>query len=130
MKPNRILRIVLGLVTLVPLVYLGTFLVYLSPRLAQLARDQTQGRAAYYHLFSLVLQLHVAAVFVVLILMGVYAVLAYKAPGVPSEKRTSWMVAVCMGSIVVMPVFWYLYVWRSVGGRSRHQSVAAAGAGT
>ena len=47
-----------------------------------------------------------------LILIIVYIVYLYKSSDVPSNKRSLWTFALIVGNIVVMPYFWYQYIWR------------------
>jgi hypothetical protein len=35
---------------------------------------------------------------------------------VPSDKRPKWTELILFGSIITMPVYWYLFLWRQPGG--------------
>lgn len=46
---------------------------------------------------------------------ALYVLFALRSPTVPSSKRSLWVTAIFFGSALVLPFFWYWYVWG--GGR-------------
>ena len=46
------------------------------------------------------------------LLVASYMVYLFKTRHVPSGKRFLWALALFVGNMFVMPIFWLLYVWR------------------
>ena len=48
-----------------------------------------------------------------LVLLGGFMIWAAVSPRVPRGRKKFWQYALLFGSLVTMPIFWYLYVWRT-----------------
>jgi hypothetical protein len=46
------------------------------------------------------------------LLVASYMVYAFKSRHVPSDKKALWAAVLFFGNMLVMPIFWFLYVWR------------------
>ena len=62
--------------------------------------------------FERLVSLHLAMMALIMVLIVVYLVMAYRSPNIPNDKRTFWAVVLFMGNMFAFPVFWYLFVWR------------------
>ena len=100
---SRPLAMLLGLVSVLPLIYLGYFLSHVA--------SLQPGVRPPPMLFESVFSLHLAFMGLTLLLTVIYLVIAYRSPRVPADKRTFWAVVLFMGNVFAFPVFWYLFVW-------------------
>jgi hypothetical protein len=92
----------LGAVTLWVLVYTAYFVVFVLPEPLLLAS--------------------LATTFVLIAaLLAIYLADAHRNRRVPEDRRTPWAVALVMASVLVMPVYWWLYL------RPRAQAARSAG---
>ena len=57
--------------------------------------------------------LHFFTICLMLALMVVYIVLAVTREHFDQTMRTVWIILLCLMNVYVMPVYWYLYVWRA-----------------
>lgn len=112
MKFKRAAAAALGVLTLLPLLYLVVFVTYFFPTLSSLGHPGGIAEEYYFDLFNLTFRLWAAAIVLALALLVFYGVFAHRANIVPIEKRSLWVIGLLVGHIIVMPVFWYLYVWR------------------
>ena len=52
---------------------------------------------------------------VIAVLQITYMVQACRSRRLSGSSKARWVTALLLGSVVVMPFFWYLHVWRPVG---------------
>jgi hypothetical protein len=71
-------------------------------------RDFQQQQAQFNVLF----RVHIAAMVLIWTLIASYIIYIFRTEHVPKEKKALWAVVLFMGSIVAMPVFWVIYVWK------------------
>jgi NADH:ubiquinone oxidoreductase subunit 3 (subunit A) len=62
--------------------------------------------------FGLFFLVHMLTILLTFALMPLYIVLAVKSPEHDQTMRIVWAVLVATMGMLVMPVYWYLYVWR------------------
>jgi len=64
--------------------------------------------------------LHLATILLILMLSATYFFNALRNPRIPDEKRSFWAIAVLVGTVVVMPYYWWCFIRpiRSVDGDS------------
>ena len=55
---------------------------------------------------------HLGAMLWIMILTVVYMVNIVKNPVLKNEMKAVWAVAVFMANVFVMPIYWYLHIWR------------------
>ena len=48
-------------------------------------------------------------------IVGLFIVLAFRARAVPATKRGLWAALIFFGNALVIPFFWYWYIWRASG---------------
>ena len=100
-------RKVLGVVTLWPLIYLVFFFVVVGVAAAQGGGDPDN--AGLFIPFGVLAALHVATMLLIVGLLIVYIRDAYSNPQIEDDKRTFWAVVLFMGSMIAMPIYWWLY---------------------
>jgi hypothetical protein len=49
----------------------------------------------------------------VVVLMVIYIVNVFKNDRVDKDKKVLWAIVLFMGSMIAMPIYWYLYIWKS-----------------
>jgi len=47
---------------------------------------------------------------------------------IDKDKKVLWAVVIFMGSMIAMPIYWYLYIWKQApaGGLPSHASLGSA----
>jgi hypothetical protein len=50
--------------------------------------------------------------FIMIGLLVFYIVHLFKNPAIAGDRRALWAVVLFLGSIIAMPVYWFLYIWR------------------
>ena len=63
--------------------------------------------------FAALFGVHMLSVWLMLGLLPVYIILAVRRPQFDQTTRIVWIVLICLMGTYVMPVYWYLYVWRN-----------------
>jgi hypothetical protein len=56
--------------------------------------------------------LHMFTVLLAMVLLVLYIVHIGMSGRVPRNRMALWIVLVLLGSMLTMPVYWYLYIWR------------------
>jgi hypothetical protein len=102
---SRAIAAVAGIASVLPLVYLVYFVWHITSLETDAAREAP-------------LSLHLAALGLMLVLIGVYLAMVYRSAFVPSEKRTYWAVVLLIANVFALPVFWYVFLWRRADERT------------
>lgn len=106
---SRPVAALLGAANIVPLVYLWFFLSVVTNR-------AKPGHEKDYPLEWL-LPMHIGVMCLIAVLGLIYIVIALRAKSMSLLKRLLWANAVGWASVLVFPVFWYLFVWRKHPGQ-------------
>jgi len=102
-------KIILGVATLWPLLYMGFFFVsFFLPFFAF-----GPGLPASFEVLFL---LHCFTILWTLVLLIIYIVNVFTNDRVEKDTKALWAVVVFMGNVIAMPVYWYLYIWRQPKG--------------
>lgn len=104
-------KLLLGLATLWPVLYLILFFVVIL--LTTLFLPGTPGQPGPPPLIGLILPLHLITMVVVFALMIFYIVNVFRNDRVEKDKKALWAIVLFMGSMIAMPVYWYFYIWKS-----------------
>jgi len=56
--------------------------------------------------------MHIATMLEIMGLLVVYIVHLFKTDRVPKDQKALWAVVIFLGSVLAMPVYWYLYIWK------------------
>ena len=111
MKLNRSAVAVLGILTLVPYVWFGLVLGYYLPRLMSVGQPNGISSEAYFPLFDRVWRTSIGIFITLIALAAVYLIHLHRSELVPKEKRGPWTWMLLLFGFVMMPVYWYRYVW-------------------
>jgi energy-coupling factor transporter transmembrane protein EcfT len=106
MKWSRRTALLILTLTLAPLVYLAYFVLCIVVTVITQAPNES------LWLDSRVLMgLHLATIFLSWMLIAVYLCFLFKTEKVPKDEKAVWAVVLIFMNVLVMPVFWYLYIW-------------------
>jgi hypothetical protein len=117
MELKRSTKILLGLVTIWPIVYTFLFvlaifsMMFLMPFAAG-AIPPKQPESLLIPLgFLSFFAVHLLTILLSVGLMAFYIVRVFKTP-LDQAMKIMWTILICMYGVFAMPVFWYLYIWR------------------
>lgn len=109
-KPAKIL---LGLATLWPIAYLFVFLAFfISMVIGMTNAPGDHGPAAFPTAFIVLFVLHGLTMLWLIGLLVFYIANVFRNDRVQKDMKVLWALVLFMGSMISMPIYWYLYVWR------------------
>jgi hypothetical protein len=100
---NKKLSILILALTLLPLGYILYFIAFVATGRMMLSHEG----------FRFIFKLHMAVIIYTWVLTGFYITYLLKTDKVTAEKKALWAVVLFLGNMMTMPVFWYLYIWKS-----------------
>ena len=104
-------KILLGLATLWPFVYMILFFIFVfSSILFMPSQPGEQSGPPFF--FVVFIALHLLTMLWIMALTVFYMVNVFRNDRVDKDKKVLWAVVIFMGSIIAMPIYWYLYIWR------------------
>jgi predicted permease len=104
---KRSTKLGIGIATLWPAIHVIAFLIFVSV----VDADSPHLQLDSWFLPAL-FGLHCVVMFWMVLLLVAYLRHLYKNDRVPESKRMFWVLALCFGNILTMPVYWYLFVWK------------------
>ena len=108
---NKTLKILLGLVTLWPALYMVIFFAFVFS--AFLFVSSSEGGDPGFPLsFMIIFPLHLLTMIVIVALTIFYIMNVFKNTRVEKDKKVLWAIVLFMGNLVAMPIYWYLYIWK------------------
>ena len=110
MRLSTTAGIVLGLLSLVPAIYMALFFASFVWAAAVGPENDP-----FFENFGIFLAIHLGVLLLMFGLLAFYVVFLFKTPDVKAEMKALWAIVLFFGGPVAMPVFWYLYVWSSRG---------------
>jgi hypothetical protein len=63
-------------------------------------------------IWAVVIPLHILTMLSIMGLTIFYMVNVFRNDRVNKDMKVLWAVVIFMGSIIAMPIYWYLYIWR------------------
>lgn len=111
MKLSKPVKILLGVVTILPPLYLLFFMGFMMFTFATTFSDPSHWKEMF-DLFHVIFILHFSAILLSFALITFYMLYLFKTERVPQDKKALWAAVLFLGSFIAMPIFWYLYVWR------------------
>jgi len=119
--------ITLAVFTVWPLFYMVTSACMISGMMA--SELSGGGDASRLHaVMAVIRRLHFFTMIDIVVLMAIYIVHVFRTDRVPRDKRALWVAVLFFGSIMSMPVYWYLYIWK--GAKQRTTEKGAEGTRT
>lgn len=110
MRISRPYAVLLGVLAFIPIADLVLLLGYLLPTVDRLAQNSSAS-VTYFRWFNIVFWSQVGMFGISLVLVALFAVLAYRVDTVPPRQRSTWILLVTFANFFAIPVFWYLYIW-------------------
>lgn len=108
MKPW--LKVLLGILSLWPVAYMVLFFLVIFSTVLFLPEPGSSGPPP---LIALIFPLHLLTMLVVVGLMVFYIVDVFKNKRIENDKKALWAIVLFMGNMLAMPVYWYLFIWKS-----------------
>lgn len=113
MKPT--VKLILGLATLLPLVYMILyFVVFISLFFSSVLGNPPIGVPGEQHFASMFIG-HFIMMLWIMALLVFYIVHLFKNESIPNDKKALWAIVIFLGNVLAMPVYWYIYVWNTPG---------------
>jgi hypothetical protein len=115
MRLSRVNALLVDLLTVLLFAWLVALPAYFYPKLWTLiTAGQTPSRQL--HRFeALVDGLTLGGVLYGFLLWALYLFCLHRSKAVPAAKKAAWHGFLLFGSLLAMPIFWYLYMWRPSG---------------
>ena len=124
-QPSRATTIVLGILTVWPILYFFLFLGVMFFSFASMTSPGHPPRV--FELFRYIVPLHLLTMLLMFALTAVYVVHAFRSDRIAEDKRVLWVVVLFFGNMIAFPIYWYLYLWRGGGGRSPSRTAPYVG---
>ena len=111
---SRPTKIVVGILTAWPVLYIFLFFAFVAGTIFWVSRPASGGGPhssgppiAFLVLFAA----HFATILLMFALIAFYIVFLFKTDRVPQDKKALWAAVLFLGNMLAMPVFFYLYIW-------------------
>jgi len=114
MSLSRPLKVVIGVLTAWPLLYMGLFFAFIVGTMlwiSAMTPDGGSDSSGPPAAFLAVVAGHIVTMLLMFGLTAFYIVFLFKTDRVPQDKKALWAVVLFLGNILAMPVFFYLYIW-------------------
>ncbi len=108
---SRPLKILLGLASLWPLVYLFLFFGFIFAMVLGMGTELDRGGGAPGRPFIILFILHGLTMLWIMALLAFYIYDVFNNERVSKDKKALWAVVLFLGNMFAMPVYWYLYIW-------------------
>jgi len=106
MRIGKPLAIIIGIITLWPIIYMVLFMgsIFLA-----MATGFNQQQAP--HFFPYLMVAHLGTMLIMFGLLAFYIVHVFKNPSFKDDRRVLWAIVIFMGGPVGAPVYWWLHIW-------------------
>ena len=115
MRLTKTPALLLAAFTVWPLLYMFVFMAFMFSTFFWMGSGPPQGMGPP-KMFMLIFGLHLLTILEVFALMVVYIIHLFKTDLVSGDKKALWAVVLFLGNMFAMPVYWWLYIWRPLGG--------------
>lgn len=115
MELSRTQKILLGIVSAWPLVYIFLFLAFIFALIAMSAGNPGGGGELdpiFGGGFVILMLVHMVTIFLTLALTIFFIVHAVKNTKLDSNMRIIWIVLFFLGGMIAHPIYWYLQIWK------------------
>ena len=110
---NKPTKLLLGVVTVLPLIYVTLFFLgQMQAFYMMLFTDSGDPLLYRWVGFHSLFRIHLLAMVWNVSLIGFYMVKMARNDCLKNEMKAVWAVAIVMGSVFSMPIYWYQNVWR------------------
>lgn len=105
-------KIVLGLATFWPIVYVFAFSTFFIVNLLLIITKRIPGNPIFFSSYVWLFVLHLITMLWMITLLVIYIVNLFNNDRVEQDKKALWAVVLFFGNMIAMPIYWYLYIWR------------------
>lgn len=123
MRIRKPLALLMGVVTLWPIVYMVIFMAFALGAVLP-ATTGAQNRDFIESSFSYLFVAHAGTMLGMFGLLAFYIVHVFKNSAFKDDRRLLWAAVLFMGGPLSMPVYWWLYVWKGAGAVDSTQTPA------
>ncbi|HEY0615661.1 MAG TPA: hypothetical protein VGC96_13500 [Candidatus Elarobacter sp.] len=109
-------RLVLGLATFWPVLYLVIFLGFVLTMVLAVPLSSGRGSPELGVSFFALFAVHIVTIVWIMGLTVFYMIDVFRNPRVVGDRKVLWAVVIFMGGFLAMPVYWYLFMWREPAG--------------
>jgi hypothetical protein len=103
-------KLLLGLATLWPLVYIFIFFILVFATIAFRPEPGPGGSAP--PMIAWIFGLHILTMLLIMGLTIFYIVDVFRNNRVEKDKKALWAIVIFLGNMIGMPIYWYLYIWK------------------
>lgn len=107
---NKTTKILLGLATFWPFLYLILFFVFVFSSILFMPGPGEEGSGPPLF-FAVFVALHLLTMLWIMALTIFYIVNVFRNDRVEKDKKVLWAVVIFLGNMIAMPIYWYLYIW-------------------
>jgi len=111
MKLGKSMKILVGVFTLWPSIYMFVFFSFIFSTVFFPPQGGASPQETLFP-FQVLFALHFFTMIAIMALIGFYIVYLFKSNRVAQDKKTLWAVVIFLGNMIAMPIFWYLYIWK------------------
>ena len=111
MKIAKPMALILGLVTLLPGVYMACFFAIFFAEFGSTGSPESM---PIFGSFETMMALHLGTMLLSVLLLIFYIVHAFKNQKLQQDKRVLWVIVLFFGSFIAGIIYWWIYVWRAV----------------
>ena len=122
-------KIFLGIATLWPFLYSIVFFIFFISLFLFMPESGGEESGPPFA-FVVLIALHLFTMVWIVGLTVFYIVNIFKNDRVDKDKKVLWAVVIFMGSIIAMPIYWYLYIWKELPAGSLPAQASLGGAET
>ena len=112
MELSRTKKILLGIASVWPVVYIFLFIAFIFGMVALSGMGGGDLGPAFGGGFMVLMVVHMLTIFGSLALTVFYIIHAVKNPRLDSNMRVIWIVLFFFGGMIAEPIYWYLQIWR------------------
>ena len=110
MRISKPVALLIGLVTLLPVVYM---FVFIGSMFGGVSGDRQL--IPVFGTFERMMVFHISVMLLSFVLLGFYIFHAFKNESLASDKRILWVLVIFMGNVFGMAAYWYAHIWRTSG---------------
>jgi hypothetical protein len=108
---SKPVALLIGLVTLVPVVYM---FVFLASVFVEVGGDKEA--IPVFGTFERMMMFQVSVMLLGFVLLGFYILHAFKNENLASDRRILWVLIIFMANMFGMAAYWYVHIWRTSRG--------------
>jgi hypothetical protein len=109
-KLSKPLKIVIGIATIWPIIYMPIFFIFFFRMFILSTSSEMSG---FPQEFMVIIPLHIFTVLSGMILYLVYILDLINTDRIDKDKKTLWGLLLIFLGMIAMPIYWYLFVWKT-----------------